>query len=89
MKQTSQYYFSAAKLQAILNKFSDPAAAPAPGYILKGIVFLPGSDAVGSSHIFAYPLFTNSALQKVGSDVLLVQNFDETTRGCPYPPPCD
>lgn len=88
MNQSTQYYFSVEKLQTLINKFSLTESAPSSIHQLKGFVFTPGVDANGNSHIFAYPLFQNIALQRSGDGDLLVQNFDAALMGCPYPPPC-
>lgn len=82
MNSTNLYYFSLAKLEALINTYKNTNP---DGKILEGFVFTPGTDDNGNAAVFAFPLFSNLA----GSgETILIQNTNITMRGCPYPPPC-
>ena len=83
MSSTSLYYFSLAKLEALISTYKN---SNPDGKILEGFVFTPGTDDNGNAAVFAFPLFSNLAAG--GGDYILVQNLNITMRGCPYPPPC-
>jgi hypothetical protein len=85
MTHTNQHYFSVEKLQNLITKFS--GASPVSGKDLKGFVFVQGFNPGGQSRIYAYPVFGDKSKNPADGDLML-QNFDEATSACPYPPGC-
>lgn len=89
MSNTSQYYLSLEKFEAIQKDIVAGQAFEklAGGKPLQGFVFTPGKDENGEPKLFVFPLFAEEG--KVKEEAVLVQNTNVAYAGCPYPPPCN
>ncbi|HET9055830.1 MAG TPA: hypothetical protein VFN30_03180 [Chitinophagaceae bacterium] len=81
MNPASSFYCPLDKLQAMIEKFENKS--PVSGKVLKGFVFMPGSDAQGNAKAFPFPLYGDPGNN---SNDILVQSFDPSIAICPYPP---